>query len=260
MHPPGSFCWFELSTTDQPAAKQFYEQLFGWTSEDSPIGPDEFYTTFKLDGEAAAAGYTMRADQRQAGVPPNWGLYVAVEAADAAAARAKELGGTVLAPAFDVGEHGRMAVIQDPFGAAFSVWQPKANPGTTVEPGAIGTACWADLSVPDQARAGEFYRLLFGWKMRSGKGETPARPGDYYHIVNGADFIGGIPPSDQRNAQAPPHWLIYFEVEDCAAATARAKGLGARAYVEPMAVGENGWVSVLADPQGAVFATHQTKK
>src|SRR5262245_8319526 len=196
MHTPGSFCWFELATTDQQAAKQFYEQLFGWTSNDMPMGPTEFYTLFMLNGETAAAGYTMRAEQQNAGIPPNWALYIAVENADASAARAAQLGGTVLAPAFDVTDLGRMAVIQDPFGATFCVWQAKANQGTTTPPGAIGTACWADLSAPDQARAAEFYRGLFGWKMLSGKDEEAAKPGDYYHIVNGSDFIGGIPPAE----------------------------------------------------------------
>ena len=46
-HPPGTFNWFELATTDQPAAKEFYSQLFGWTTIDSPIGPNELYTIFK---------------------------------------------------------------------------------------------------------------------------------------------------------------------------------------------------------------------
>ena len=48
-HKPGAFCWFELATTSQDGAKKFYEALFGWTAEDSPIGPSEFYTTFSVE-------------------------------------------------------------------------------------------------------------------------------------------------------------------------------------------------------------------
>src|SRR6267378_2046605 len=59
-HSPGSFCWIELATTDQNAAKDFYSSLFGWTADDSPIGPSEFYTIFKLDGRDAAAACTLR--------------------------------------------------------------------------------------------------------------------------------------------------------------------------------------------------------
>ena len=95
-HPPDSFCWLELATTDQAAAKSFYSSLFGWTSSDSPLGPGEVYTIFKLDGRDAAAGYTMFAEQRSQGVPPNWMLYISVNSADDAAKRAKTAGGTVL--------------------------------------------------------------------------------------------------------------------------------------------------------------------
>ena len=54
-HAPGPFCWFELATTDQNAAKKFYTSLFGWAVNDSPIGPDDFYSMFKLDGRDTGA-------------------------------------------------------------------------------------------------------------------------------------------------------------------------------------------------------------
>src|SRR5271157_1055422 len=111
-HPVGSFCWIELATTDQNAAKSFYSSLFGWDPQDSPMGPDEFYTMFKLEGRDAAAGYTLRPDQRAQGVPPHWMPYVAVANADQAVNKVKQLDGTVLAPAFDVMDFGRMAVLQ----------------------------------------------------------------------------------------------------------------------------------------------------
>src|SRR2546425_5023173 len=116
-HPAGSFCWIELATTDQKAAKDFYGSLFGWSPQDSPIGPNEFYTIFKLEGRDAAAGYTLRAEQREQGVLPHWMVYIAIDSADQAAGKAKELGGTVVVPPFDVMDLGRMAVIHDPTGA-----------------------------------------------------------------------------------------------------------------------------------------------
>ena len=75
-HPAGSFCWVELATTDQNAAKTFYTSLFGWAVEDSPMGPDDFYSMFKLSGRNTGAAYTMRKEQRAQGVPPNWMLYI----------------------------------------------------------------------------------------------------------------------------------------------------------------------------------------
>ncbi len=55
QHAPGTFCWPELGTTDQAGAKAFYTSLFGWTFKDSPMGPDEIYTIFQLDGRDCAA-------------------------------------------------------------------------------------------------------------------------------------------------------------------------------------------------------------
>jgi hypothetical protein len=255
----GSFSWFELATTDQEAARQFYQALFDWTSADTPMGPGEVYTIFRQGGRDVGAVYTMRAEQRAQGIPPNWLVYVAVDDADAAAGRATKLGGTVIVPPLDVMDAGRMAVIQDPTAAVFAMWQAKKSTGVGVF-GEINTVSWVDLQTRDQAAAAEFYTSLFGWQMVEGKSMNPAKPGDYYHIVNGADFIGGVPPPTAVDPNAPPHWLIYVEVADCRATTAKATSLGARAYVDTMEIGKEGRISVIADPQGAVFALHERVK
>src|ERR1019366_1607528 len=116
-HALGTFCWVELGTTDQEAAKSFYGSLFGWTFVDYPMGPADSYTIFQLGGRDSAAAYQM--GEHEAGVPPHWNLYIAVEDADKVAARAVELGATVPGGVFDVSTNGRMAVIIDPTGAAF---------------------------------------------------------------------------------------------------------------------------------------------
>ena len=77
-HPAGSFCWIELHTSDQPAAKSFYSSLFGWEAHDNPMGiPNDFYTMFKLQGRHPAAGCTLRPEERSHGVPPHWMIYIA---------------------------------------------------------------------------------------------------------------------------------------------------------------------------------------
>ena len=248
-HAPGSFCWIELVTTDQNAAKQFYHQLFGWTANDFPMGPGEFYTLFKIDGLDAAAALTLNAEMRARGVPPHWTLYVAVASADESARKAAEAGGKVIAGPFDAMDFGRMAVIEDPGGAHFSVWQPKSHTGTRVT-GVPGTMCWADLSTPDAAGATKFYHDVFGWEFTTGKD-------DYLHIKNGADFIGGIPPAAHRNPHVPPHWMTYFAVADCDASAAQANESGGNLYMGPMTVEKVGRMAVVADPQGAVLALFQ---
>src|SRR4051812_23729918 len=128
-HAPGTFSWADVSTTDQEGAKAFYTGLFGWEAEDLPVGDGVSYTMMRVGGRAVAAVSPQPQQQREAGVPPLWNSYVTVESADAAAARAGELGATVHAPPFDVMEAGRMAVIQDPQGAFFMVWEARDSIG-----------------------------------------------------------------------------------------------------------------------------------
>ena len=247
-HKPGAFSWVELTTTDQYAAKAFYTSLFGWTLQEFPMGPDDIYTMFLLNGRVAAAAYTMREDEKAMHIPPHWNLYINVDDADAAAKKASELGAKVLAQPFDVGEHGRSAVIQDPTGAVFMIWQPKQHPGIGVkdEPGSF---CWADLNTPDPKAAGDFYSKLLGWEIEPSRDSS-----GYLHIKNAGDYIGGIPPRDMQDPNAPPHWMIYLQVADCDASTAKAKELGAKVYLGPMTMEKVGRITVLADPQGSVSA------
>jgi hypothetical protein len=254
-HAPGDFCWMELSTTDQNAAKGFYSAILGWTANDFPMGPDEVYTMFLLNGRTAGAVYTIRPDETAMGVPPHWNLYVCVSSADDTVKKAGELGAKIPAPAFDVMEFGRMAVIQDPTGAVFLVWEPKQHAGVGVvgDPGAF---CWADLSTPDPERAKQFYEQLFGWHFEVGQKD----PSGYLHIKNGDKFIGGVPPAQHQDPNIPPHWLLYFAVSDVDAASGRAAEMGARAFLPPTSMEGVGRMSVLADPQGAVFALFKPER
>ena len=255
LHPPGSFCWIELATTDQDAAKRFYASIFGWDVNDTQMGPGEAYSLFQIDGRDAAAAQTMRPEQRNQGMPPNWLLYVSVADADEAVRRAQRLGGTALMPAFDVMDYGRMAVLQDPAGAVFAVWQPKTNVGIGIA-GVDGTLCWADLSTPDRDRVEPFYAGLFGWTFGK-EDEEPAH--GYWHIQNGEAFIGGVTPPAHRDPHVPAHWLAYFAVASCDATAAKAGTLGASFFMPPTTFEEVGRMAVLSDPQGAVFAIFEAK-
>jgi predicted enzyme related to lactoylglutathione lyase len=256
-HPAGTFSWIELATTNQHAAHDFYSKMFGWAVSTMPMPPDAYYTAFTLEGRPVAAAYQLRPDQKEHGVPAHWRLYVEVEKADAAVARTVELGGSVIVPAGDVGEFGRMAVLKDPQGALFSVWESHAGCGTGIA-GIDGTLCWADLSTPDPAGASRFYAGLFGWQMMEDKDDPT--PSGYVHIKNGEDFIGGIPPAQMRNPNMPAHWLPYFVATDCDGMATKAKELGAQFYLPPTTFEDVGRMAVLADPQGAVFAIFQTAR
>src|ERR1043166_3930184 len=137
-HAPGTFCWVELTTTDAAATKNLYNKLFGWEYVDNPMGPDMVYTMCQLGGKSAGALYEAHDPNN----PPHWSLYISVESADATAAKARELGGKVLMEPFDVAEHGRMAIIADPTGAIFHIWEPKRHIGYEIV-GVPGTHCWS---------------------------------------------------------------------------------------------------------------------
>lgn len=246
---PGTFCWAELATGDQEGAKAFYGGLLGWTADDRPIGEGgDVYSTMERDGKAVAAIAGQPAAQREAGAPPMWSSYVSVEDADAAAARAKELGAAVHAPPFDVMDVGRMAVIQDPQGAHFELWQPKAHFGAALV-NAPGAVVWNELNTPDLDAASAFYTGLFGWTVAPFEGS----PGPYLSIKNGEANAGGIRPLTQPGV--PPHWLVYFGVEDLDAALAKVGELGGTVHAGPIDI-QVAKIAVAADPQGAVFALY----
>jgi uncharacterized protein len=253
-HAPGSFCWIELGTTDQGAAKRFYASLFGWSVADFPIGPNDFYSMFRLDGRDAGAAYTLRPEQQ--GVPPHWLLYVATADADETSRKAGDAGGRVVHPAFDVFDFGRMAVLQDPTGAVLAVWQAKQHAGLGVK-GADHSFVWADLVTPDREKAVQFYSAVFGWKFDPGKKDPDA---EYLHLKNEDEFIGGVLPKKYQQPGVPPHWMLYFQSSDCDADAARAKQLGARLYMDPMTIEDVGRMAIVADPQGAVFSLFQSAR
>jgi uncharacterized protein len=241
-HPPGTLSWTDLSTSDLESAKRFYGALFGWEFQDLPAGEGMVYSMARLGGLEVAAASTAQ-DQ-----PPHWNLYVTVASADAAAARAAELGATVVMEPFDVLEAGRMAVIQDPTGAFLSAWEPRGSIGARLV-NAPGAFTWADLITPDPEAAARFYGDWLGWTVE----EIPEAQG--YRIVRNGDRSNGgmMPLRPEMGPDVPPHWQPYFGTEDLDATLARVEELGGLKLFGPMSV-PSGAFAVVSDPQGAVFA------
>jgi uncharacterized protein len=247
-YTPGTPSWVDLSTGDQDAAKVFYAALFGWEVEDLPMGEGAVYSMVKLDGRTAGAIAPQPAQQREAGVPPMWNTYISVESADAALARAAELGGTVHAGPFDVFDAGRMGIVQDPHGAFFEVWEPRARIGAELV-NAPGAFTWSELVTPGIETATEFYGELFGWTATAFEGMSIP-----YSTLATSDghTIGGLRPATEAE---PPHWLVYFGCGAIEATAARVEELGGRSLSGPHDIGV-GKLATVADPQGAVFALY----
>lgn len=241
-HKPGTFCWIELGTSDAASAKAFYTGLFGWDTKENSMGEMGIYYIFQKDGKDVAAMYQMGADM--AGIPPNWLSYVAVASADDAVAKVKAHGATVVNGPFDVYDMGRMAVIIDPQGAHFAVWQAGTHIGVELRDQET-TLCWNELQARDPDAARTFYPAVFGWRMQESDEYTE------WHVDEQA--IGGM-----VGAQAPPevpsHWLPYFAVANCDESVQKAQAAGGNLIVPPMDIPRVGRFAVLADPQGAAFA------
>ncbi len=239
-HAPGTFSWVDLTTSDSEAAKSFYGELLGWEFDDNEIPGGGTYSMCLVGGESAAA-IAPQTDK----FPPHWNSYVTVAGADEAAARVKELGGTVIEQPFDVMEAGRMALLQDPTGAALCVWEPNQSIGATRvnEPGCL---TWNELHSPDPDAALEFLTGLFGWGTERMQGEgAPA-----YTIIKVGDRSNGGVIAAQ--AGEPPHWIPYFCVDSRDETADRAGELGGRSYVRMEM--PQGKIAFLSDPQGSPFA------
>jgi uncharacterized protein len=248
QYSPGTFSWADLSTTDQDAAKAFYTGLFGWSYEDNPVGDGVVYSMAKVGDHHVAAISPQPEQQRNAGAPPVWNSYITVESADTALERARELGATVHADAFDVMEAGRMGVIQDPQGAYFLVWQPGQHPGAGLV-NAPGALCWNELGSPDVDASAAFYQDLFGWTTAPMEGDMP------YLVISTAAgrSNGGIRPPMPEGA--PPFWLVYFATDDLDGSLAKASEHGGSVLMGNTDIGI-AHIGIVADPQGAAFALY----
>ncbi|WP_028638511.1 VOC family protein [Nocardioides sp. URHA0032] len=116
---PGTPIWNELISPDLPAATKFYSDVLGVSWEAAPMEGGMDYTCLVVDGRQVGGAMPPMTE----GVPPHWNVYFNVESVDDTVAKATGLGGSVVAPAFDVPGVGRMAVLADPQGGMFNLMQ-----------------------------------------------------------------------------------------------------------------------------------------
>ncbi|WP_441248910.1 VOC family protein [Kitasatospora sp. McL0602] len=245
---PGAPCWVELGTSDPAAAKQFYGELFGWRAETDPRPEAGGYTTLLL-GEAPVAALTPLYTPGQ---PTAWQVSFAVADTDETVAALGALGGSVLMEPTEVFDLGRFAVVADPAGAVFSLWQARAFRGAAVlnEPGALG---WVELATRDTGGAKEFYPRIFGWSVTSGEDYTQWG-------LAGRDFGGMLAMGEQFPAEVPPYWMPYFAVADVDLTAERAVALGASVMLPPVEMLGGPHLSVIRDAQGAAFGIYLARE
>jgi predicted enzyme related to lactoylglutathione lyase len=254
-YKPGEFCWVDLATPDLDASAGFYGELIDW--ERDQLGDSEEahgYSNFIYKGKAVAGVGTLMME----GQPPAWSSYVNVADADETAAKVKEAGGNVMMDPFDVpGGSGRMTVCQDAEDAFFSIWQAGAFKGAELV-NEVGSWTWNNLVSRDLEKAKGFYGDVFGWTLEKAEGVPPDLPFFNWQVegqkweegLAGAVDAGaegsGLPP------EVPPHWQVYFAVEDAQNAIDATNSAGGKTYVGPVET-PVAKLGVLDDPQGAGF-------
>jgi uncharacterized protein len=251
----GRFVWYELVTTDVPAAMAFYTKIMGWGAWDVSM-PGKAFILFS-DGKASVGGLTQLSDDaRETGTAPTWIGYVGVDDVDATADRITRLGGTVHVPPTDVSDISRFSIFADPQTTRLALFKwLKPGQGQPAEPDARGHVGWHELIAADWEKALAFYGELFGWQREDADiGDT-----DEYQLFSaGGQTIGGMltkPPTIPD-----PFWLYYFNVGDIDAAAQRVKAGGGQILDGPTEVPGGSWIIRCVDPQGALFALKGTRR
>jgi predicted enzyme related to lactoylglutathione lyase len=246
--------WYELMTTDMKAAEAFYSTVVGWQT--SPFaGARHAYTTFNRAGTNGVAGVMAKPPEVKA--PPFWSMYVAVPNLDEAASKITRLGGKTDGEGIEIPNVGRMQMMMDPQGAAFSIIEPASEERGPEGPAQIGEASWHELMTTDMSAAMKFYQQVFAWQP--GDSMDMGEMGKYQMFNRPHGMIGGMMNKPPQLAHVPPHWQIYFRVPDVHAAAERIQANGGRILNGPMEVPGGDWVVNAMDPQGAAFGLH-TKK
>lgn len=243
-YPDGAPCWADLTTPDLAGAQRFYGAVFGWTFTEPQVEMGS-YSMAQKSGKNIAG---MAPKQPGQDMPTVWSMYLKGSNIDESARRIADGGGTLLFPPMEIPGAGRMLFALDPTGAAFGIWQPREHTGAQLygEPGAM---CWTEIATRDPERADGFYQSLFGYEQTQiGDGEKF----DYTLWKIDGREVGGRLKMTKEWDGIPPHWMVYFAVEDADASAAKIRELGGSIKHGPFDT-PYGRMAVVADPYGAVF-------
>lgn len=236
------FVWFEYVGGDMQKAKGFFGELFGWTTQSVPM-PDGAYDMIASGGRTIG-GYAPSKDA------PHWLAHLQTNDAKATSAQVTKLGGKILQPAFKVGEFGTMALVADPQGGTFALWQPtKAEDAPKPE---ANTFCWNELASSDPAASVAFYAAIGGFADKPMEMDGMGT----YHVLEAAgEPRAGI--MAKMMPQQPHAWLPYVQVASADKTSDKAKKLGSTIVVPPTDIPNVGRFAILVDTQGAAIGILQ---
>lgn len=243
----GTFVWYELIAGDPAAAESFYCTVIGWHARDAGV-PGMAYRILSA-AERPVAGI-LGLPSLDAAARPGWIGYIGVDNVDAASARIATASGAILHAPDDIPGVGRFAVVTDPQGAPFALFQGNGEgPMPPVPEGTPGHVAWHELYASDGEAAFAFYADQFGWTKADALDMGPR--GIYQIFATGGPPVGGMMTEPDA---AVPFWLFYIAVETLDAALERVTQAGGHAIQGPMEVPGGQWVAQCRDPEGTLFA------
>jgi len=261
----GRFVWYDLMTTDVPAATAFYTKVAGWGTQEFDTGPDRKYQMWTAGGVPIGGAVLLGSDKTSPGTPPHWLASIAVPSVDDSVRQAIRLGGKLLTRPMDIPETGRYAKIADPQGAVVALFAPLHPAAATVFTPKLSEFSWHELVTTNHEAAFAFYSALFGWE-RMGEHDVGAPVGTYLLFGQPGDQPAGAEPlayggmySTSPAIPMPPSWLYYIHVPSADDAAKTVTALGGQVLNGPMEVPGGDSIAQCMDPQGAMFAVHSTR-
>ena len=253
----GEPCWADLQTRDVAAAKDFYQQVFGWSFKDLPTPDGRSYAQAFVKDQLVAVIAPQNPMQEAAGTQGQWNIYIAATDTEEISDDAVHAGGKLQFGPEPVADTGVLAFIEPPGGGTTGIWQAGTHVGSHLfnEPGALA---WAELLTPEPQAAVAFFQHLFGHDVT----EYLQDDGGTYItlMVDSAEVAGiaaaGSPDEEKPMASRAGHgWQVYFGVSSASEAVMAAAAAGAEVLVEPEFAEDAGSVvATLKDPQGGIFS------
>lgn len=238
-----NFIWSDLSTFDLDATQNFYTKVFGWD-----FMSEEEYSFGYVGREQAAGVYVMPEKFQQMNLPSFWMSYISVTNIENVVALAQEMGGIIEVKPTDFLGQGQIALIRDPSGAGFTIWEGPDLGGKEAD-GPHGRMAWNELIVSDASLVLDFYRTVFGWSFTLEQSTNEER----YEIRNGAgEVIAALQVIPNEIKGKEEFWVPYFAVKNLSQTLSLVQQEGGETVEQSQSAAGN--LALVRDPQGAAFA------